>query len=80
MACEAGREERGPKVRDPSPLDLHWSNLEGGRKEVRQEGGEKEITYVTLAAGAEGNSPQLCYRGDNKGKVFSVQEVTSLEH
>lgn len=32
MACEAGREERGPKVRDPSPLDLHGSNLEGGER------------------------------------------------
>ena len=32
MACEAGREEREPKVRDPSPLDVHGSNLEGGER------------------------------------------------
>ena len=42
-ACEAGREERGPKKRDPSPWDLHWSNLEEERKGGR-EGDEKGTT------------------------------------
>ena len=43
----------------------------------------KELSYVMFAADVEeekGCLPQLCYRGDNKGKVLSVQEVTSLEH
>ena len=43
MACEAGREERGPKMRDPSPWNLHWSNLEEERKGGR-EGDEKGTT------------------------------------
>ena len=53
MACEAGREEREPKVRDPSPLDVHGSNLEGGRKEDRQEEVKKELSHVMFAAGVE---------------------------
>ena len=38
MACEAGREERGPKMREPLPFDLHWSNLEEERKREKEEG------------------------------------------
>ena len=47
MACEAGREERGPKMRELLPLDLHSSNLEEERKGYeRQEGG---FTMFTAA-------------------------------
>ena len=38
IACEAGREERGPKMREPLPFDLHWSNLEEERKREKEEG------------------------------------------
>ena len=59
MACEAGREERGPKMREPSRLDLHLSNLEEERKRYeRQEGG---FTMFAAAVEEKGYSPQLCY-------------------
>ena len=53
MACEAGKEERGPKVRDPSPLDLHWSNLEIREKRAREEG--KERSYHVCCGRREGS-------------------------
>ena len=68
IACEAGREERGPKMREPLPWDLHWSNLEEERKrERRKEGREeeemrKELPCVLFVSnGVKGYSPQLCY-------------------
>lgn len=51
MACEAGREERGPKVRAPSPLDLHWSNLKDKRKESKGGREGKELPCLLWKEG-----------------------------
>ena len=69
MACEAGREERGAKIRELLPLDLHLSKLkeekkgrrEGDEREMREEGGERGVFTMCHVCRCRRSSPELCH-------------------